>query len=223
MNDGREINAIVKTYFASLLLLFILCLVISKGQDVLWVNRYYCNFTDSLFSLITHLGEGYVLVPALIVCFFKSFKNAIAFVCIQGVLGIIIAVSKRVLFPDAARPISYLDPNLLHFISDVKVYSHHSFPSGHTATAFSVALFLSLIVRRRLVTMGLTFMAVLVGYSRIYLLQHFLVDVTAGAITGTLTSLAAYIIISDRTWPRWMDKRFKFRLPQGKNIQPMGN
>jgi membrane-associated phospholipid phosphatase len=44
---------------------------------------------------------------------------------------------------------------------------------------------------------GLFFLAVavLTGYSRIYLSQHFPVDVLAGSLAGVLPSLAVYIFI----------------------------
>jgi len=40
------------------------------------------------------------------------------------------------------------------------------------------------------------FLAVLVGYSRIYLGQHFLPDVTMGALLGTVTALFVYGFIN---------------------------
>jgi undecaprenyl-diphosphatase len=59
-----------------------------------------------------------------------------------------------------------------------------SFPSGHTITAFAVAL--SLMHFYPDLTAGLLFCALSVAASRILLGMHFLSDVAAGAAIGTL-------------------------------------
>jgi undecaprenyl-diphosphatase len=59
-----------------------------------------------------------------------------------------------------------------------------SFPSGHTITAFAVAVSLSRFYPE--LAPGLFFCAVSVAASRILLGMHFLSDVLAGAVIGTL-------------------------------------
>jgi undecaprenyl-diphosphatase len=58
-----------------------------------------------------------------------------------------------------------------------------SFPSGHTMTAFAVAIPLSLFYPT--LTIGLLFCALSIAMSRILLGLHFLSDVVAGALIGT--------------------------------------
>jgi undecaprenyl-diphosphatase len=58
-----------------------------------------------------------------------------------------------------------------------------SFPSGHTMTAFAVAIPLSLFYPT--LTIGLAFCALSIAVSRILLGMHFLSDVVAGALIGT--------------------------------------
>src|SRR3954470_17471820 len=58
-----------------------------------------------------------------------------------------------------------------------------SFPSGHTITAFSVAISLSLFYPE--LALGLLFCAISVAASRILLGMHFLSDVLAGAAIGS--------------------------------------
>jgi undecaprenyl-diphosphatase len=68
-----------------------------------------------------------------------------------------------------------------------------SFPSGHTITAFAVALSLAHYYPE--LTAGLLFCALSVAASRILLGMHFLSDVLAGAAIGTLLSVAATAIV----------------------------
>jgi undecaprenyl-diphosphatase len=58
-----------------------------------------------------------------------------------------------------------------------------SFPSGHTMTAFAVAIPLSLFYPT--LSIGLLFCALSIAMSRIVLGMHFLSDVVAGAVIGT--------------------------------------
>jgi undecaprenyl-diphosphatase len=68
-----------------------------------------------------------------------------------------------------------------------------SFPSGHTITAFAVAISLSAFYSG--MEPGLLFCAVSVAVSRIVLGMHFLSDVVAGAAIGaTLGGVAAYLL-----------------------------
>jgi undecaprenyl-diphosphatase len=64
-----------------------------------------------------------------------------------------------------------------------------SFPSGHTITAFSVAISLSMFYPE--LAVGLMFCAISVAASRILLGMHFLSDVLAGAVIGTGLAYAA--------------------------------
>jgi undecaprenyl-diphosphatase len=68
-----------------------------------------------------------------------------------------------------------------------------SFPSGHTITAFTVAVSLSMFYPT--LAIGLLFCALSVGASRILLGMHFLSDVLAGAAIGSsLAYLSVHVI-----------------------------
>jgi undecaprenyl-diphosphatase len=67
-----------------------------------------------------------------------------------------------------------------------------SFPSGHTITAFAVAVSLSHFYPD--LTAGLLFCALSVAASRILLGMHFLSDVMAGAVIGSLLARAVILL-----------------------------
>jgi len=87
-----------------------------------------------------------------------------------------------------------------HCWSKVLPPDKFSFPSGHTMTAFSIALVLSYFYRG--VEFPLYFMAISIAVSRVVLGMHFLSDVLAGAILGVglgcgaLTAFAAMGFLS---------------------------
>ena len=201
-------NFIVRLYGS----LFVVFLMISfwyeKGDVVLLVNGAHHPFTDIFFRAATHLGDGLVFVIVVIALLFVRFYYAYYTVLVGIVHGLIVAMFKNLLFPDKVRPKNFFEnPDALHFIQDVTVHGYHSFPSGHTASAFALATTLSLILKNPRWTLILFLAASIVGYSRIYLLQHFFVDVFAGALLGTLTALLIWYLLERRKRFAWMDKK----------------
>lgn len=65
-----------------------------------------------------------------------------------------------------------------------------SFPSGHTLHAFAAACSVGLAGHRRLFCFVLP-LAALIGFSRIYLMMHYPLDVFAGALLGFCAAAAA--------------------------------
>lgn len=83
-------------------------------------------------------------------------------------------------------------PRPLLAMYDVRVVHEtlfaHSFPSGHTMTAFAVAFACCAFVKKLRCVM-IPF-AILTGFSRIYVGAHFPLDVLYGALLGTFVGLA---------------------------------
>ncbi len=68
--------------------------------------------------------------------------------------------------------------------------SDHSFPSGHTAAAFAAAFALFLFHKRA--GSAALILALLMGFSRLYLFVHFPSDVIAGALLGLIFGTIGY-------------------------------
>jgi membrane-associated phospholipid phosphatase len=113
---------------------------------------------------------------------------------------------KRYVFPDLVRPRMFFeDFASFRQIEDVEYYSSNAFPSGHTATAFTIALILSIFLTDKRWSIVFILLAIGVGISRIYLMQHFFVDVYFGAIFGVISALLSANIIGKN---KYLQERF---------------
>lgn len=81
-----------------------------------------------------------------------------------------------------------------HTVEGVSLHSSLSFPSGHTAAAFALMFAISILCKHNWQRVLCLAIAVLTGFSRIYLSQHFLEDVLAGSVVGILSTLLVYFI-----------------------------
>jgi membrane-associated phospholipid phosphatase len=145
----------------------------------LFLNRDFGTIADTVLLGFTYLAEGWMWIPYLIIVgwFFKKDKAIIVYSF--AVSTLLTQIPKLLLLPNITRPIaSGIAPNLMHTVKGVTMHQLSSFPSGHTATAFSIFLLMILI--------GLLY-AMLCGYSRIYLGQHFPMDVGGGIIVAIMT------------------------------------
>jgi membrane-associated phospholipid phosphatase len=203
-------NQAYKNYFVALFFLFLLSIGIEKGIDIVWINGNHSPTLDYFFRVYTNVGDGLLLVPVVLALIFVRFQYAVMAVTASTFLGLIISVFKQLLFTNAPRPRAYMNNELIHFVPGVSVHSIHSFPSGHTATAFCLALLIAYAFRNQWVTIITLVCALLVGYSRIYLAQHFLIDVAAGAIIGSFTTFTVCLVFETNVLPSWMYRKIKF-------------
>jgi membrane-associated phospholipid phosphatase len=68
----------------------------------------------------------------------------------------------------------------------------NSFPSGHATSAFAIFTSLALVSNNKFLKIIFFLFAFLSAFSRTYLSQHWLVDITIGSLIGTLFSLVLY-------------------------------
>jgi membrane-associated phospholipid phosphatase len=105
--------------------------------------------------------------------------------------GIISQVLKRTI--QAPRPHAIISHGEYpYFIDGITHSGMTSFPSGHTTSVFALAILLALNTRDKRISLIYLITAIITGYSRIYLGQHFLADVVAGALIGVLSALLIY-------------------------------
>lgn len=141
---------------------------------------------------------------------FHSLRSSVYLVTVYLSTGLVAQLLKKFIFEDCVRPVKYFhDQAALHLVNGVQMLSGHSFPSGHATSAFALFLGLSLISRNKFIQIACFLLACIVAYSRVYLSQHFLADIVAGSLIGTLGTLGFYMVFysQDRKWHKWSPQK----------------
>jgi membrane-associated phospholipid phosphatase len=175
-----------------------------KGTLELFVNSLHTPFLDFFFKNWTWLGDGWFFALINVVLLFISLRYGLAALVAILLQTFVVQYLKLDLYHEEPRPItffktfSFIDVSKLNFVEGVDVLQWNSFPSGHTATAFCWATFLALVVLKEktglqyVIQLGLFAAACFVALSRIYLLQHFLLDTLVGALIGSSLALSVF-------------------------------
>lgn len=176
---------------------FWLIFLYPKGEVLLFVNKNHNFIFDNLFKYITFYGDGIFFVLILIFLLFKKLKYSILFLITGISQGILVYIGKKVIFNGIVRPAKFFDGiEALYFIPGVEVHHYNSFPSGHTATAFSIAILIAIISRKQWIAGLSMILAILAAFSRVYLVQHFFIDIYFGSLIGVFTAVAGYFFLN---------------------------
>lgn len=162
------------------------------------MNAYVGNqYVDSFFAYITHLGDGaFAFLVAIIFLFFNIRKSVYILLSYAGA-GIVSFVLKHWIYYEVTRPhfvFQYYVREELKLIDGVDVMAKHSFPSGHALSAFALFFCLLFVSRSHFLKIIFFTLAVLAAYSRVYLSQHWLIDIYVGSVIGVCFSLLFYTV-----------------------------
>ena len=185
-------------YFIGYLLFFILlslfCFFTSKADGFLLINHIHNEMFDKFFTMFTNVGNGLVVIAVMLFLLIRKKTGWVLQIGISLLIsGLLVQMIKH--FMPSPRPVVFFVSGAVHYITGVTRTGHSSFPSGHTATAFMLTTLLALYFPDKKPGLFFLTVAVLTGYSRIYLSQHFPIDVLMGSLAGVLPSLAVYIFI----------------------------
>jgi membrane-associated phospholipid phosphatase len=192
----------------------ILLLLMQTGDETFFFSARRSAFGDGLFRYSTKLGEELSYFLALGILLFVRFRHALA-LPLLGLLVTILSYWTKAFFQHD-RPKPFLSKlgtfDELNLVEGVVVHSGaNGFPSGHAMSAFALSTFLALCLpAKRRLGPALFGLALLVGISRIYLVQHFLKDVYLGAAMGMLLAIGWYYL---HHLPRahWLDRRWRWK------------
>ncbi|GAB4399204.1 MAG: phosphatase PAP2 family protein [Microscillaceae bacterium] len=167
-----------------------------KGQMVLWLNAWHQPGWDIFFKYFTFVGDGIFYALVCVGLFgWRVRWGGLGLLCFVST-GLAAQFLKKWVFPEALRPVAFFkDKADLHWVEGVVVHSYQSFPSGHTVTAFSCFCLLALLWPRPIWGILGLGLASLAGLSRVYLGQHFWVDVYAGAWLGTVLTWLIFTLL----------------------------
>ena len=182
---------------------FFFILISNKSDIHLFLNKFHAPFFDRFFSIITYLGDGVVILIISFLILFVSFRLSAYLISTYAATGIFVQVLKHLFFNDVLRPAAHFKEMAeLYLIEGIKLYHHHSFPSGHAASAFAMFLCFAFSTHKKYVHFICFLIASITAYSRVYLSQHFLVDVFFGTIIGVTGAVGFYYVFygRERTW-----------------------
>lgn len=167
---------------------------------------FRCGFLDVIVPIFTFFGNAgwiWILISVLLMAFRKHRKAGITLaVGLIGQLLVCNLLLKNLIARD--RPCWLVeDVELL-----VDLPTDYSFPSGHTMVCFIAATILAMYNR----TWGyIAFsVAVLMGFTRLYLYVHFPTDVVGGAVLGVLLGVAVTLLM--RKFFKLLEQRYAIHL-----------
>ncbi len=160
------------------------------------------GFFDWLFPFITLLGNGgiFFIAVAVVCLLFKKGRRTGATMLVALLLGLL--VTNLALKNGIARPRPYAD-ELSTFFTYWQAIGHgleneiYSFPSGHATASFAAMTAVFLCGNKKYSYLAYV-LALLIGFSRIYIQVHYASDIVGGALVGTLCGIGAWLLI--RFW-----------------------
>lgn len=189
-----------KKYIVSLLLFILLSslflITTNNAFSFIRLNIFHSFWLNVFFINFTFIGDGIfaICLIAFILLYKKNKQQALALSYSFLLSGLTVQIIKNLIY--APKPTLYFEPGqYLYFIDGVTHANYANFPSGHTAIAFAIATVLTLMLKNKKWQLPLLLLAILVGYSRIYLAQHSLIDVFIGASVGSLSGVFSFYLL----------------------------
>lgn len=178
----------------------------NKADIHLEFNAHHNGFFNTFFFYTTYLGDGWTAAIVFLMAVAIRFRYGLIIAGSVVVSALITQTLKHTIFADHLRPKKFFEGlHDLYFVPGVDNWDYNSFPSGHTTCAFSLCFAVALLTKNKNLKFLLFAAALLIGYSRIYLSQHFLEDVYTGSIIGTLTAFAMFMLVQSMR-REWVDR-----------------
>lgn len=165
-----------------------------------YLNQLVGNpFVNGFFYWITYLGDGNVAIILLILILLYNIRLGICATFSFLTAALVSNSLKYFFFDDVNRPAyiyRYIKSYPIKYVDGLDLHIHNSFPSGHATQAFAIFMCLVFATTNSYLKFSFFIIAFLTAFSRVYLSQHWLVDITVGSMIGfSFSLLYDYLII----------------------------
>ena len=160
------------------------------------------NGSDSIFwdSFMWVATSTYIWIPLAGVLLYVIIKNnkgneiLLTILALAIVITLADQIASSICKPMFQRYRPTQEPAIMHLIDTVNGYrgGRYGFISSHAANTFGVAVFVSLLIRNKLLSLILFIWASLNAYSRIYLGVHYPGDILFGTLDGIIVGSSVY-------------------------------
>lgn len=183
-------------------------LLLLNGSDSVFLDWVVMTLTNAKTWIPLYLSLLYVVI--------KANRNLRGVLMIMGAAGLCVllagTVDDEIVKPLVARWRPGHDPEIGHLVDTVDNYrgGNYGFFSAHASNTFSIALFFSLLMRQRLLTIGLISWSLVNCWTRLYLGVHYPGDITVGLIWGALVAVFVYWLYCRMTVPARYDRQLTY-------------
>ena len=188
------------------LILAVALLIVPKAELHLALCQPHTPFLDTIIPFFTNLVDW---LPYLIVVLLLFYRAGWSTFLASNLLLTTLIVQPIKHIVHAPRPLTwfaeYMPDITLPLVEGVRMNHWLSFPSGHTATFFALFFCVSIIlcaenVKGKYILSFLCFLCASFGaYTRIYLSQHFALDIFAGILIAVCSTLILYFFLVKNT------------------------
>ncbi|MBC7743642.1 MAG: phosphatase PAP2 family protein [Flavobacterium sp.] len=199
LNLLKQHRTFVISYLILLSIGLIVQLSIPKDEFFLFTNRYHHPGWDHFFKTITFIGDSFTMCLIGFGMLLIKFRYSVVTVLAYAYSAVIVQIIKRIF--NSPRPSKFFEGiNPIRTLEGYPLYEWNSFPSGHSASAFTLAVVLTYILPSKHKHWIILPVALLTAISRVYLSQHFFQDVVAGSILGVFLTFQLIWWLENSKW-----------------------
>lgn len=194
----KKINPLLFLYLILLSVCILLMLIFTKEELYFAINHRHTVFTDVFFENLTLLGASTGCIVIVLITYIINYRTGFLLTSSYIITFIISQTIKHLV--KAPRPHLFFSKKIydIYLIKGVVMLDTDSFPSGHSVSAFTAAVVFTYVAKNKSWGYLWLLLAVLIAYSRLYLSEHFLQDVTAGSALGVFITVF---------WLKWIDQK----------------
>ena len=177
----------------------------SKIQDMDMQVLSLFNGSDNIMfdQMVQILTSGLTWIPLYVMLFFVVMRNnetmgqialvvGSAIFCVLFADGLVDGIIKQL--AERWRPSN--DPTfkyMVQVVDDIRLKGY-SFCSAHAANTMSLAVFFSLLIRSKMLTITLVIWSLINCWTRLYLGVHYPSDILFGMIIGIIVGILVYLL-----------------------------